>query len=66
MDDFAYLLRRAGIAVLGICAGLVVILIVAQWVLPRLAAVLSAFVGSTGGIVAIVLWWKWMNRNRGG
>ena len=66
MDDLGYYLRKAGIAVLVVCGGLVLTVLVLEWALPRLAIVLSAFAGSFGGLIAIVLLYRWMSRNRGG
>ena len=65
MDSLVEGLRRIGVLLLGLCAVALIVLAVAQFVLPRLGSLLTCFVLSPGGLLLVVLLYFWL-RKRGG
>lgn len=66
MDNLIDGARRIGVIALAGCAVGLVVLAVAQFVLPRLGAILTCFALSPGGLILIILLWRWLNKRGGG
>lgn len=60
MNDF----REIAVKVAAVCVGLLVIAVVVEVLLPRIARAATLFIGTPGGLLLIILAWRYLARRR--
>ena len=62
MNELIEALRRLGAWLVALALGAAGVLVIARLLLPQVAEAVTALIATPGGILLIVIWWKWTHR----
>ena len=65
MEELLQVLRRVGVWLVALAIGAVGLLVLCHVLLPPIARVATAFIATPGGLVLIILWWRWTRKRNG-